>query len=146
MLNHKAGNDPHDHLRPASAIVSAVAPSPVARLANHAKSFALTPGLYWEFEVEIEIWTIITCRCSCELSIVYLHPISHFICCSKKAPYQSQENEVLITFPPLYLQIKCVFFLSGSPRTTSLMNYLGVLEARLLHSSPKMWTLRYLSF
>ena len=31
-------------LRPASAIVSAPAPSPVARLANYAKSVALTPG------------------------------------------------------------------------------------------------------
>ena len=57
MLNtspdYKAGNDPHDHLRPASAIVSAAAaPSPVARLANHAKSFALTPGFYWKLKLE----------------------------------------------------------------------------------------------
>ena len=52
MLNssphHKPGNDPHDHLRPATAIVSAAAPSPVTRLANHAKSFALTPGLNYK--------------------------------------------------------------------------------------------------
>ena len=40
----------NDHLRPATAIVSAASapapsPSPVARLANYAKSVAMTPGL-----------------------------------------------------------------------------------------------------
>ena len=49
-------------------------------------------------------------RCSCYLSIVYLYPVSYFICCTKKAAYQSQESKVVVTFlAPLTFTIPIPF-------------------------------------